>query len=131
MFYFTHVFLLQEYNSTKPPQYDKAKATPEALVQATKAITLASTKTVAAGNSCKQIDISAAANLSLQAIRELLLVSKGAAYGFGQTEEQTQKLVLIWDIVRILLGYYWDTMEYFWDIIGILWYINGILMGIL
>ena len=81
-------------------------------MQATKAITLASTKTVAAGNSCKQIDISAAANLSFQAIHDLLLVSKGAARGFGQTEEQVQKLVKyegillgILLIVGILLGY--------------------------
>lgn len=68
-----------------------SKATPEALVQATKAITLASTKTVAAGNSCKQIDISAAANLSYQAVHDLLLICKGTAQSCGQTEEQVQR----------------------------------------
>uniref|UniRef100_A0A1X7VGP0 FERM domain-containing protein n=1 Tax=Amphimedon queenslandica TaxID=400682 RepID=A0A1X7VGP0_AMPQE len=84
---------LVEFQSSKPPQLDKAKATPEKLVNATKAITLASSKTVTAGNSCKQIDISAAANLSFQAVHDLLLISKGAAQNFAQTKEQTEKVM--------------------------------------
>lgn len=81
---------------------DKSSATPEKLVQATRAITLASTKTVAAGNSCKQIDVSAAANLSFQAVHELLLVSKGVSQGYAQTEEEVQKYVcergMVWSL---------------------------------
>ena len=60
-------------------------------MSATKAITLASTKTVAAGNSCRQIDISAAANLSRKAVRDLLVMCKGAAIGYAQTEDQVER----------------------------------------
>ena len=60
-------------------------------MSATKAITLASTKTVAAGNSCKQIDISAAANLSHKAVRDLLVMCKGAAIRYAQTEDQVER----------------------------------------
>lgn len=65
--------------------------TPETLVTATKAVTLASTKTVAAGNSCKQIDVSAAANLSRKAVKDLLVICKGAAVNYSQDEDQRQR----------------------------------------
>ena len=83
--------VIQEFNSDNPPQLTKTQSTPEALVQATKSITLASTKTVAAGNSCKQIDISAAANFSRKAVQDLLLICKGAAIHFGQNKEQVER----------------------------------------
>ena len=44
-------------------------------------ITLASAKAVAAGNSCKQVDVSACANLGRKAVTELLETCKAAAYG--------------------------------------------------
>jgi len=42
-------------------------------------ITLASAKAVAAGKSCKPADVSACANMSRNAIHDLLLASKGAS----------------------------------------------------
>ena len=50
---------------------------PPSLLQG---ITLASAKAVSAGNSCKQVDVSACANLGRKAVSELLETCKGAAY---------------------------------------------------
>ena len=77
--------------SNSPAIFDKAKATPEALVDTTKSVTLASQKTVLAGNSCKQIDLSAAANLSRKAVHDLLVMCKSTAEGHAQTEDMTEK----------------------------------------
>lgn len=51
-------------------------ATAEDLVRATKPVTLATAKAVAAGNSCKQDDIIVAANMGRKAIFDLLMVAK-------------------------------------------------------
>uniref|UniRef100_A0A1X7USL6 Uncharacterized protein n=1 Tax=Amphimedon queenslandica TaxID=400682 RepID=A0A1X7USL6_AMPQE len=56
----------------KPPQLDKAKATPEKLLQVTQAIALASSKTVTADT-------------------KLFMISKAVAQNFTQTKEQTEK----------------------------------------
>lgn len=70
---------------------DNATATPEAMVDATKSVTLASQKTVLAGNTCKQIDLFAAANLSRKAVHDLLFMCKDTAEGHAQTEDMTVK----------------------------------------
>ena len=57
----------------------KSQATPEELVRSTKAITVATAKAVAAGNSCKQEDVIAAANMGRKAISDMLTVCKGTA----------------------------------------------------
>lgn len=69
------------------------EATVEEMVQATKDISLASSKTVAAGNSCRQIDISAAANLSRKAVQTLLHMCKGVAYR-PEVGEEKRRCVL-------------------------------------
>ena len=69
------------------------EATVEDMVQATKDITLASSKTVAAGNSCKQIDISAAANLSRKAVQTLLHTCKAVAHR-PEVGEEKKRYVL-------------------------------------
>lgn len=51
----------------------------EDMVQATKGIALASSKTVLAGNSCRQADLKAAADLSKNAVKKLLLICKSVA----------------------------------------------------
>ena len=66
----------QEYNSASPPRQE---ATPQELITATKGITLASAKTVAAGNSCKQAEVAAAANLSRKSVTQLLQTCKGVS----------------------------------------------------
>ncbi|XP_041706315.1 talin-1-like isoform X1 [Coregonus clupeaformis] len=55
-------------------------STPEDFIRVTKGITLATTKAVAAGNSCRQEDVMATANLSRRAIADMLHSCKQAAY---------------------------------------------------
>uniref|UniRef100_S4RBE6 Uncharacterized protein n=1 Tax=Petromyzon marinus TaxID=7757 RepID=S4RBE6_PETMA len=57
-----------------------AASTPEEFIRMTKGITLATAKAVAAGNSCRQEDIIATANLSRKAISDMLSSCKRAAY---------------------------------------------------
>ena len=66
----------QEYNSSSPPRQEN---TPQDLITATKGITLASAKTVSAGNSCKQAEVAAAANLSRKSVTHLLQTCKGVS----------------------------------------------------
>uniref|UniRef100_A0AAQ4S3X4 Talin 1 n=1 Tax=Gasterosteus aculeatus aculeatus TaxID=481459 RepID=A0AAQ4S3X4_GASAC len=54
--------------------------TPEEFIRTTKGITMATAKAVAAGNSCRQEDIIATANLSRRAIADMLHSCKEAAY---------------------------------------------------
>ncbi|XP_053502228.1 talin-1 [Ictalurus furcatus] len=68
---------LTVFSSLDPPP---KTATPEEFIRMTKGITQATAKAVAAGNSCRQEDIIATANLSRRAIAEMLHSCKQAAY---------------------------------------------------
>ncbi|XP_063333982.1 talin-1 [Pelmatolapia mariae] len=68
---------LAVFNSADPPA---KTTTPEEFIRMTKGITMATAKAVAAGNSCRQEDIIATANLSRRAIAEMLHSCKQAAY---------------------------------------------------
>ncbi|KAI5614241.1 talin-1 isoform X2, partial [Silurus asotus] len=68
---------LTVFSSPDPPP---KTATPEEFIRMTKGITQATAKAVAAGNSCRQEDIIATANLSRRAIAEMLHSCKQAAY---------------------------------------------------
>ena len=57
------------------------KLSAEDLIRATKPITIATAKAVAAGNSGKQEDVIVAANMGRKAIHDLLRTAKGAAFG--------------------------------------------------
>lgn len=59
----------QVFNSSDPPP---KTTTPEEFIRMTKGITMATAKAVAAGNSCRQEDIIATANLSRRAITDML-----------------------------------------------------------
>lgn len=61
--------LQQVFNSSDPPPRTTA---PEEFIRMTKGITMATAKAVAAGNSCRQEDIIATANLSRRAITDML-----------------------------------------------------------
>ncbi|XP_026471781.1 talin-1-like [Ctenocephalides felis] len=76
----------QEINSL---QIDgaKGKGTPEELVRATKLVTQATSKAIAAGNSGSQEDIIIAANQGRRAISDLLVVCKNTAYSCTETIE--------------------------------------------
>uniref|UniRef100_A0A8C9TX97 Talin 1 n=1 Tax=Scleropages formosus TaxID=113540 RepID=A0A8C9TX97_SCLFO len=68
---------LAVFSSADPPP---KTATPEEFIRMTKGITLATAKAVAAGNSCRQEDVIATANLSRRAIADMLHSCKQAAY---------------------------------------------------
>ncbi|KAJ8287119.1 hypothetical protein GJAV_G00047860 [Gymnothorax javanicus] len=68
---------LAVFSSAEPPP---KTATPEEFIRMTKGITLATAKAVAAGNSCRQEDVIATANLSRRAIADMLHSCKQAAY---------------------------------------------------
>ena len=68
---------IQEFESSNPP---RCQATAEDLIRSTKGITLASVKAVSAGNSCRQLDITACANLAQKTVTKLLETCKAAAY---------------------------------------------------
>ena len=62
-------FPTQVFSSSEPPP---KTTTPEEFIRTTKGITMATAKAVAAGNSCRQEDIIATANLSRRAIADML-----------------------------------------------------------
>ncbi|XP_037340664.1 talin-1 isoform X1 [Pungitius pungitius] len=68
---------LTVFNHSDPPP---KTTTPEEFIRTTKGITMATAKAVAAGNSCRQEDIIATANLSRRAIADMLHSCKQAAY---------------------------------------------------
>ncbi|XP_067841068.1 talin-1 isoform X2 [Heptranchias perlo] len=68
---------LAVFSSANPPP---KTSTPEEFIRMTKGITTATAKAVAAGNSCRQEDVIATANLSRKAIAEMLHSCKQAAY---------------------------------------------------
>lgn len=67
------MLLLQALNSG---DNHKAGITAEDLLRCTKAITQATAKAVSAGNSNKQDDIIAAANMGRRAISDMLIICK-------------------------------------------------------
>ncbi|RXN11823.1 talin-1 isoform X1 [Labeo rohita] len=68
---------LAVFSSPDPPP---KTATPEEFIRMTKGITLATAKAVAAGNSCRQEDVIATANLSRRAVADMLHSCKQAAF---------------------------------------------------
>ncbi|XP_043217689.1 talin-2-like isoform X2 [Amphibalanus amphitrite] len=80
---------LKAFDSADPP---KGKVTPEELIRATKPVTQATARAVAAGNSCRQDDVIAAANAGRKAIADMLTACKGAAYSAESAELKTRTL---------------------------------------
>ncbi|KAG7268298.1 hypothetical protein CRUP_023093 [Coryphaenoides rupestris] len=76
------------FNSHDPPP---KTATPEEFIRMTKGITMATAKAVAAGNSCRQEDVIATANLSRRAIADMLHSCKIIQ---KPTHDQKQKLAV-------------------------------------
>ncbi|KAF7995722.1 hypothetical protein HCN44_006829 [Aphidius gifuensis] len=77
----------QEIRSLNSQDYHRTNVTPEDLVRCTKSITTSTAKAVAAGNSCKQDDIIAAANMGRKSISDMLSICKSAAYNCAETSE--------------------------------------------
>ncbi|PSN52989.1 Talin-1 [Blattella germanica] len=81
-----------EAQALNTPEQIKSHATPEELVRCTKAITVATAKAVAAGNSCKQEDVISAANMGRKAISDMLTICKGTANSAETQELRTRTL---------------------------------------
>ncbi|XP_043467434.1 talin-1 isoform X2 [Leptopilina heterotoma] len=79
--------IAQEIRALSTPESQRTNVTPEDLVRCTKSITTSTAKAVAAGNSCKQDDIIAAANMGRKAISDMLTICKSAAYNCAETAE--------------------------------------------
>ena len=67
------------------------QSTPEDLIRVTKNVTVATAKSVAAGTSNSQADITAAANIGRRAISEMLIVCRSVAWTCAETSELRQK----------------------------------------
>ncbi|XP_041082285.1 talin-2 isoform X1 [Polyodon spathula] len=70
----------QELTVFQSKQVPDRVSTPEEFIRMTKGITMATAKAVAAGNSARQEDVIATANLSRKAISDMLTTCKQAAY---------------------------------------------------
>ncbi|XP_035720068.1 talin-1-like isoform X2 [Vespa mandarinia] len=79
--------IAQEIRALSTSEGQRSSVTPEELVRCTKSITISTAKAVAAGNSCKQDDIIAAANMGRKSISDMLMICKGAAYNCAETAE--------------------------------------------
>lgn len=66
----------QEIRALASPSANTSQATPEDLIRSTKAITMATAKAVAAGNSGKQEDVIIAANMGRKAISDMLSICR-------------------------------------------------------
>ena len=64
---------IRSFDSNEPP---RSSGGPEELMRATRPITLATAKAVAAGKSCKQDDVIVAANMGRKAISDMLVTCK-------------------------------------------------------
>ena len=68
--------IAQEIRSFDGPEPPRSPAGPEDLMRATRPITIATAKAVAAGKSCKQDDVIVAANMGRKAISDMLATCK-------------------------------------------------------
>merc|ERR550532_3140622 len=84
--------IAQEIRSFEGPEPPRGPAGPEDLMRATRPITIATAKAVAAGKSCKQDDVIVAANMGRKAISDMLATCKAAAYGAETDDLRVQSL---------------------------------------
>merc|ERR1740128_59676 len=80
---------IRSFDSSEPP---RSNGGPEELMRATRPITLATAKAVAAGKSCKQDDVIVAANMGRKAISDMLTTCKAAAYA-SEAQDLKQQAV--------------------------------------
>ncbi|XP_070547100.1 talin-1-like isoform X3 [Ptychodera flava] len=84
----------QDARAFDSPEVPGRTATAEELIRATKPVTLATAKAVAAGNSGRQDDVIATANMGRKAIAELIIVVKSAAAGAEHPEVHDRTLLV-------------------------------------
>lgn len=80
---------IRAYDSADAPPHT---AHPEELLRVSKPVTSATARAVAAGQSCQQEDVIAAANLARKAISDILMTTKAAAFGSESAEVRYRAL---------------------------------------
>uniref|UniRef100_A0A8C5SG42 Talin 2 n=1 Tax=Laticauda laticaudata TaxID=8630 RepID=A0A8C5SG42_LATLA len=73
-------YIKQELTVFQAKDVPEKSCSPEESIRMTKGITMATAKAVAAGNSCRQEDVIATANLSRKAVADMLAACKQASY---------------------------------------------------
>uniref|UniRef100_A0A8C8RL83 Talin 2 n=1 Tax=Pelusios castaneus TaxID=367368 RepID=A0A8C8RL83_9SAUR len=73
-------YIKQELTVFQSKEVPEKTSSPEESIRMTKGITMATAKAVAAGNSCRQEDVIATANLSRKAVADMLTACKQASY---------------------------------------------------
>ncbi|UJR28105.1 hypothetical protein I4U23_009360 [Adineta vaga] len=99
--------IAQELRLFSNGQIPTNQTTAEELIRVTKQITIATTKAVAAGQSCRQEDIIAAANLGRKCASDFLFVCKSSAYINGDKALQQRTL----DSGRACIKSYKELLE--------------------
>eukprot|EP01137_Pigoraptor_chileana_P018402 Opistho-2@77812 len=84
--------IVQEVKALESSDPPKRQATPEELVNITKAVTMSTAKMVAAGTSGKQEEIVGAANMARKAMVDLLQIAKGCASKPDVTSDQRSRV---------------------------------------
>ncbi|XP_006127396.2 talin-2 isoform X1 [Pelodiscus sinensis] len=77
----------QELTVFQSKEVPEKTSSPEESIRMTKGITMATAKAVAAGNSCRQEDVIATANLSRKAVADMLTACKQASYHSDVSED--------------------------------------------
>ncbi|XP_053128319.1 talin-2 isoform X1 [Hemicordylus capensis] len=80
-------YIKQELTVFQSKEVPEKTSSPEESIRMTKGITMATAKAVAAGNSCRQEDVIATANLSRKAVADMLTACKQASYHLDVSEE--------------------------------------------
>ncbi|KAM6200895.1 talin-2 [Rhynchocyon petersi] len=80
-------YIKQELTVFQSKEIPEKTSSPEESIRMTKGITMATAKAVAAGNSCRQEDVIATANLSRKAVSDMLTACKQASFHPDVNEE--------------------------------------------
>ncbi|XP_052043881.1 talin-2 isoform X3 [Apodemus sylvaticus] len=80
-------YIKQELTVFQSKDVPEKTSSPEESIRMTKGITMATAKAVAAGNSCRQEDVIATANLSRKAVSDMLIACKQASFYPDVSEE--------------------------------------------
>lgn len=80
-------YMKQELTVFQSKEVPEKTSSPEESIRMTKGITMATAKAVAAGNSCRQEDVIATANLSRKAVSDMLMACKQASFHPDVSEE--------------------------------------------
>ncbi|KAM9062159.1 talin-2 [Antechinus flavipes] len=80
-------YIKQELTVFQSKEVPEKTSSPEESIRMTKGITMATAKAVAAGNSCRQEDVIATANLSRKAVSDMLAACKQASYHADVAED--------------------------------------------